>query len=257
MAGSTPEEIDAARTDLGVPEERIPRSIAIIMDGNGRWARQRDLPRPFGHRAGAKTVRQIVQACARLGIEALTLYSFSLENWSRPQEEIEALMGLYAEYLREERPTLMENNVRLRHLGRRDNLPQVVLDELDTSIEVSSQNTGMYLCLALNYGSRAEITDAVRDIARRVQAGECIPEDISEEMISTSLDTAGVPDPDLLIRTSGELRISNYLLWQISYTEFHVTECHWPDFDEDELHRAIRIYANRNRRFGGVNPSNR
>ncbi len=252
MADVTPQAVAAARRSLGVPDDRIPRSIAIIMDGNGRWARQRGLPRVAGHQQGAKNVRTIVTEAARLGLDALTLYSFSIENWSRPPEEVSALMHLYAEYLVRERETVMDHNVRLRHLGRRDGLPDIVLRELDESVRVSSANTGMFLCLALNYGSRAEVTDAVRRIARRAADGELDPDDVSPELISESLDTTGVPDPDLLIRTSGELRVSNFLLWQISYAEFYITDVYWPDFTPEELHRAIRDYAGRERRFGGL-----
>jgi len=253
MAVISPETIEAARKVLSVPDERIPRSVAIIMDGNGRWARARGLGRAAGHQAGAKVVRKIVTEAARLGLEAMTLYSFSIENWRRPREEVNALMRLYEEYLVQERPTLMENNVRLRHLGRRGGLPQSVLRELDESVRVSASNTGMYLCLALNYGSRAEITDAVRGIAARAAAGELAPGQIDESAISGALDTAGVPDPDLLIRTAGENRLSNFLLWQISYTEFFISDVHWPDFSVEELHNAIRQYAGRRRRFGGLN----
>jgi undecaprenyl diphosphate synthase len=256
MPPATPEEIASARASLGVPDERIPRSVAIIMDGNGRWARQRNFPRPVGHSEGAKAVRRIVTEAARLGLDALTLYSFSLENWSRPRDEINALMHLYAEYLVEERPTVMANNIRLRHVGRRDGLPEPVLRELDESVRVSSKNTGMWLCLALNYGSRAEILDAVRTLAKRARTGCLEPENIDEQGFSDALDSHGVPDPDLLIRTAGEMRISNFLLWQISYAEFYVTETHWPDFDEAELHKACIAYANRQRRFGGVDDSN-
>lgn len=256
MAGATAEQIAANRRALGVADEQIPRSIAIIMDGNGRWARQRNLPRPFGHREGAKVVRAIVKAAAALGLESLSLYSFSQQNWSRPPEEVDALMHLYAEYLVEERQTVMDNNVRLRHLGRRDGLPEPVLRELDESVRVSSSNTGMFLGLALNYGGREEIRDAVQRLAAQCAAGQLTPEQIDNDRISESLDTAGMPDPDLLIRTAGEMRISNYLLWQMSYTEFHVTETYWPDFSQDDLHEAILAYAARHRRFGGVDTSN-
>jgi undecaprenyl diphosphate synthase len=247
------EQTAAARAELGVDDAHIPRSIAIIMDGNGRWARQRNLPRPYGHQQGAKVVRRIVTEAARLGLDALTLYSFSLENWRRPREEVNALMHLYAEYLVGERPTVMDNNIRLRHLGRRDALPQEVLTELDESVRVSSTNTGMYLCLALNYGSRAEIIDATRRLAGQVADGQLAPDAIDEDAFSGALDSAGVPDPDLMVRTAGELRVSNFLLWQMSYAEFHVTDVYWPDFDEAELHRAIKAYATRDRRFGGLN----
>ena len=256
MADVSPEAVAEARAALGVPEGRIPRSIAIIMDGNGRWARARGLPRSAGHEAGANVVRDTVSECARLGIEALALYSFSIENWHRPPNEVNMLMHLYADYFRRERQTVMEHNIRLRHLGRRDGLPPAVLREMDESLRASAGNTGMFLCLALNYGSRAEITDAIRRIARRVAAGELRPDDVTEEVLSDHLDTRGVPDPDLLIRTSGEMRLSNYLLWQVSYAEIHVTDAYWPDFSVAELHRAIRTFAGRHRRFGGLDDSN-
>jgi undecaprenyl diphosphate synthase len=246
-----------ALADIG--RERRPRHIAIIMDGNGRWARERDLPRIAGHRAGARGVRDVVTECARLGIKALTLYSFSLENWKRPQDEITGLMSLYLEYLGKERQELLDNNIRFMQLGRRQGLPTSVLAAVDDTIAATAHCTGLTLALALNYGSRAEITDAVRAIARRVQRGELTPEQIDENTISDHLYTAGppaLPDPDLLIRTAGEMRVSNYLLWQISYAEIHVTPRYWPDFGVDDLHAAIRDYAARNRRFGAVDETN-
>jgi len=256
MADISPAAVAAARKALGVPDERICRSVAIIMDGNGRWARARNLPRPAGHEAGARVVRRIVTEAARLGLEALTLYSFSIENWSRPDEEVNALMHLYADYLVSERPTVMAHNIRLRHLGRRQGLPTSVLKELDESLRVSADNTGMFLCLALNYGSRAEITDAVRAITRRAADGELAPDAVDQTLIAAALDTAGVPDPDLVIRTAGEMRLSNFLLWQVSYAEFYSTPTFWPDFDEAEFHNAIRAYARRHRRFGGLDETN-
>lgn len=252
MADVSPEAVAAARRELGIPEKRIPRSVAIIMDGNGRWAKQRGLPRTAGHQQGAKVVRKIVTEAARLGLEALSLYSFSIENWRRPKEEIAALMHLYADYFVSERPTIMDHNVRVRHLGRRKGLPQQVLDDMDETLRLSAKNTGMYLCLALNYGSRTEIADAVRHITERAAAGEIDPADVDERTISANLDTAGVPDPDLVIRTSGELRLSNFLLWQVSYAEFHVTDAYWPDFDEQHFRQALHAYAARDRRFGGL-----
>jgi len=256
MAAVTAEETAAARAALGIPPQRLPRSVAVIMDGNGRWARARGLPRIAGHAAGAEVVRQIVTEAVRLGLEAICLYSFSMENWARPPEEVEALMDLYAEYLRRERQTMLDNSVRFRHLGRREGLPPRVLAELDTCAEQTARATGTWLCLALNYGSRAEIAEAVRRIARRVADGRLRPEQVDEEVISAALDTAGVPDPDLLIRTSGEMRLSNFLLWQISYTELYVTDAFWPDFTADHFREALRCYACRRRRFGGVNESN-
>ncbi len=241
----------------GVPAERMPRHIAIIMDGNGRWARQRGLPRFAGHRAGARVVTQVTELCSNLGIGQLTLYSFSTENWSRPAEEVAMLMDLYVEYMRDQRRLMMDNNIRFAQIGRREGLPSQVIEEMDISRDTTRNNTGMTLCLAVNYGSRSEITDAVKQLAQDVQAGKIAPDAITEQDISLRLFTAGMPDPDLLIRTAGEMRISNYLLWQISYTEFYVTPAYWPDFTEDELHKAIRDFAGRNRRFGGLDDSNR
>ena len=257
MSESPAKAADAAgpepRADL--PRELLPRCVAIIMDGNGRWARARGLPRTAGHAAGAEVVRSIVTEASKLHLEVLTLYSFSINNWCRPPEEVGALMNLYAEYLARERKTVMDNNVRLRHLGRREGLPQEVLRELDETVRVSAGNTGMELCLALNYGSREEITDAVRAIAAKAADGSLRPADITEQTVSDQLNTVGLPDPDLLIRTSGELRLSNFLLWQISYAEFYVTDVLWPDFNVAEFHKALRAYMSRSRRFGGLDES--
>jgi undecaprenyl diphosphate synthase len=240
---------------LGVAPEQLPRHIAIIMDGNGRWAKRRHSPRVRGHEQGARAVRTVVTHCARLGIEALTLYSFSTENWKRPKGEVEFLMGLYVKYLSAERETIMNNNVRFMHVGRRRELPDTVLGEMDKTIELSRDNTGLKLCLALNYGSRDEIVDAVRAIARDVQDGKLSPADVDERLISNSLCTAGLPDPDLLIRTAGERRLSNFLLWQSSYAELYISDELWPDFGPEELDAAIRDYAARERRFGDVTAS--
>ncbi len=237
---------------LGLRPEQLPRHIAIIMDGNGRWAQQRGEPRIRGHEEGAKSVRKVVTHCARLGIGALTLYSFSTENWRRPPDEVNFLMDLYVRYLMAERETIMNNNVRFLHVGRRSGLPDAVLAEMDRTVEMSRANSGLKLCLALNYGSRDEIVEAVRAIANRAVAGTVKPEEIDEPMISNALYTAGLPDPDLLIRTASERRLSNFLLWQISYAEFHVCDTAWPDFGAEELNAAITDYANRERRFGGV-----
>jgi undecaprenyl diphosphate synthase len=237
---------------LGIKPEDMPRHIAIIMDGNGRWAKKQGLPRHEGHRQGGKTAEKISQCCVDFGIESLTLYSFSIENWKRPKEEVDALMHLYAEYLTKMRPTLMEDNVRLIHLGRIAPLPDVVKTALVETIEETCANTGMVFALALNYGGRAEIIDATKEIARRHKAGELAMDDIDEQCISRHLYTAGLPDPDLLIRTANEMRVSNFLLWQISYSEFYVTETLWPDFGEADLEKAILAYAKRTRRFGSV-----
>jgi undecaprenyl diphosphate synthase len=241
---------------LGIAPDRLPRHVAIIMDGNGRWARQRGLPRFAGHRAGAKTVRTVVEECARLGLQQLTLYSFSTENWNRPAEEVSLLMDLYVEYMRSQRQLLIDNNIQFVQIGRREGLPAQVLEELQNTLDATKNNTGMTLCLAINYGSRTEITDAVRQIVQEIQSGKLSLAQVTEQAISDRLYTAGMPDPDLLIRTAGEMRVSNYLLWQISYAEFYVTETFWPEFTTDELYKALRDYAGRNRRFGGVDKSN-
>jgi undecaprenyl diphosphate synthase len=237
---------------LGLPREALPRHIAIIMDGNGRWAQQRGLPRIEGHRHAAASVREVVTHCARLGLQCLTLYSFSLENWKRPPDEVNALMALYAEYLASERQEIMDNNIRIVQIGQRERLPASVLRELDATVQASQASQGMTLCLALNYGARAEIVDAVRRLAQRVASGELRPADIDEESLSGALYTAGLPDPDLVVRTAGELRVSNFLLWQISYAELYVTPTLWPDFRAPDLYAAIREYARRVRRFGAV-----
>ena len=246
---------------LDIPPQRLPRHIAIIMDGNGRWAVRRGQKRVLGHQQGARTVRHIVTTCADLrkrmgGPDYLTLYSFSLENWKRPIDEVSFLMEMYVEYLRQERATMMENNIRYQQIGRLENLPEPVLEEMHRTIEETRHNTGLTLVLALNYGSRAEIADAVKAIARKVRDGQLDAECIDERMISDHLYTAGMPDPDLLIRTAGEMRISNYLLWQISYAELFVSDVLWPDFNEHELGRAIKSFASRNRRFGGLDQTN-
>jgi undecaprenyl diphosphate synthase len=244
-----------------IPAERFPRHIAIIMDGNGRWAVKRGLERVRGHQQGARSVRDVVTECARLrkahgGPDYLTLYSFSIENWKRPANEVTFLMQMYIEYLRSERATMMENNIRFRQIGRLDNLPDPVLDEVNETLAVTEKNDGLQLVLALNYGSRAEITDAVRAIAEKVKAGEIDPRDVTESTIAEHLYTADMPDPDLLVRTAGEMRVSNYLLWQISYAELYVSEVLWPDFGVTELHYAIREFSRRNRRFGALDHTN-
>ncbi len=235
-----------------LPRERWPRHIAIIMDGNGRWAKARGLPRAAGHREGVVSVRRVVTEAARLGLDAITLYSFSSENWKRPADEVAALMLLCCEFLRVERPTMLRENIRFRRIGRREGLPEEVLAELDATERATAHHSGLTLCLALNYGSRTEIADAARALAREVASGARSPESIDEAAVSSHLYTAGIPDPDLLVRTAGEMRISNYLLWQISYAELHVTEVLWPDFTEADLAAAILAFAGRDRRFGGL-----
>ena len=248
------EEVSAATTtSLDVPRERWPRHIAVIMDGNGRWAQKQGLPRVEGHRRGVASVRRTVEECARLSIEQLTLYCLSSENWKRPQSELDFLMHLLEQYMIEERGTIMEQNIVVRIIGRRDGIPRRVLDEMMKTIEMSSTNTGTRLCLAINYGGRGEMVDAVQRIAEEVRNGKLSPSEIDEQCLSDHLYTAGMPDPDLLVRTAGEMRISNFLLWQISYAELWVTDLCWPEFREPDLHDAIRSYATRDRRFGGLN----
>ncbi len=222
------------------------------MDGNGRWAQRQGLPRIQGHERGAATVRQMTELCSDLGIEQLTLYCLSSENWKRPADEIDFLMYLLQEYIIDQRGPIMKNNLRVRMLGRREAIPNHVLHELDTTIELSRSNTGMWLNLAINYGGRGELVDAVRAIAGKVRRETLEPEEITEETIAEHLYTAGLADPDLLVRTAGEMRVSNFLLWQISYAEIWVTERCWPEFNEETLHEAIRAYAARDRRFGGL-----
>jgi undecaprenyl diphosphate synthase len=240
------------REVLGAPPEALPRHVAIIMDGNGRWATQRGLPRVEGHRAGATAVRDTITHAARLGIECLTLYSFSHENWKRPKDEVDALMALAAYHLVAERPEIMENGIRFRQIGRRSGLPADVQRELSITEEMSRHNRGLTLCLALNYGARAEIIDAVRELARRVHERELLPEAIDENLFSSFLQTAGLPDPDLVVRTAGEMRLSNFLLWQISYAELYVTPVLWPDFRAADLCEALRSFVRRERRYGDV-----
>ena len=247
--------IKAADT-LGVSVEGIPRHIAIIMDGNGRWAQKQGKPRFYGHSKGGSVVEKIALYCVDLGIEYLTLYSFSMQNWKRPKEEIDFLMDLYSLYLEGIRETLMKNNVRLAHLGTKDRLPQKVVDTLAETMKITSQNDGMTLGLALNYGSRTEIAEGVQAIAKECLEGKLNVDDIDHDCISNHLYTAGWPDPDLLIRTSGEMRVSNYLLWQISYSEFYVTEKFWPEFEKSDLDEAVRVYAKRSRRLGDIKPGN-
>ena len=230
----------------------LPRHVAIIMDGNGRWAQRRGLARVMGHHEGSQTVRRIVTACAERKIEALTLYSFSSENWSRPADEVAALMTLLQEHLKSELPLMLKNGIRFRRLGRREGMPAEVLAMLDETERATAHGTGMVLTLALNYGARAEMVDAVRAIATKVKAGAIDPVAIDEATIDAHLGTAGLPDPDLLIRTAGQMRVSNFLLWQISYAELWVTPRCWPEFHKPDLLAALRDFAARDRRFGGL-----
>ena len=235
-----------------IPRDKYPNHIAIIMDGNGRWARQRSRPRIQGHQQGTVVAREMAEECSRLGIDQLTLYCLSSENWKRPQEELDFLMHLLQQYMINERETLMENRLVMKVIGRRDQLPESVQAEMNKTIELTANNTGTTLCLAINYGSRNEIVDAIKKIATQVQNGEKTIDEIDEALVSDQLYTAGMPDPDLLIRTAGELRVSNYLLWQISYAELWVTQKYWPEFTNLDLHQSIVDYANRERRFGGL-----
>lgn len=226
----------------------IPRHIAIIMDGNGRWAAERGKERSYGHQAGVETVRRITAECTKLGVEYLTLYTFSTENWNRPSQEVAALMGLVLSSLEDE--IFMKNNVRFRVIGDMARLPKEVQAKLEETMEHTANNNAMTMVVALSYSSRWEITDTMRRLAEEVKNGLLRPEDITEESISQRLGTAFMPDPDLLIRTGGELRISNYLLWQIAYTELYFCDTYWPDFNEEDLHKAIASYQRRQRRFG-------
>jgi undecaprenyl diphosphate synthase len=241
------EQVDA----LG--PERLPRHVAVVMDGNGRWAAGQGKPRNFGHARGAEAVLPIVRECARLNMAALTMYALSSENLlRRPAEEVGALMELYELHLREERQEMVDGNIRFIHVGRREGVAPAVLRELDQTIEATRGNDGLRLCLALNYGSRQEIAEAARALAREAAVGSLDPEAVDEQAVAGRLYTADVPDPDLLIRTAGEMRLSNFLLWQLSYAEIWVTPTLWPDFDPAELHRGLLQYAGRTRRFGAV-----
>tara|TARA_R110002072_G_scaffold42064_22_gene119234 strand:- start:134433 stop:135269 length:837 start_codon:yes stop_codon:yes gene_type:complete len=231
---------------------KIPRHVAVIMDGNGRWAEERGFPRIFGHKNGTASVRTSIETCAKIGIEALTLYSFSSENWSRPDDEIKALMELCIAYCDGEREHFVRHNICVRIIGRRTGLPGEVVGALDRLETATKECTGLTLCLAINYGSRDEIVDAVRSIAERVASGELSSDAIDHGVIDDALYTRGIPDPDLLIRTGGDFRISNYLLWQISYAELYVVDQYWPDFDEQSWLTAVRAFAARKRRFGGL-----
>ena len=252
LAALTPGDRDW-RLAQEIDPERLPAHIAVIMDGNGRWARQRNFPRIMGHRAGVDAVRAVVETCAQLRIEALTLYAFSIENWKRPRPEVEALWRLLQHYLRRELSNLLKNDVRLIAIGRIDLLPDAVRSELQSVMEKTAHNRGLRLNLAINYGGRAEIVDAVNAIIERARAhGTLNSLVINEEELSSHLYTAGLRDPDLLIRTSGEMRVSNFLLWQIAYAELYVTDTLWPDFKRAELLAAILDYQSRERRFGNV-----
>jgi undecaprenyl diphosphate synthase len=237
---------------LGLRPEQLPRHVAIIMDGNGRWAQERGQPRIFGHRQGIRSVRSVVEEGCRIGLDQLTLYCLSVENWKRPPRELKFLLRLLRHFLVVELEELMGQKVRLTMIGRRQGLPTDVLRELDRAIETTAENPGMTLCLAINYGGRTEIADAARKLAGDVRDGRLDPDSVDEATFAGYLSTAGMPDPDLLIRTAGEMRLSNYLLWQVSYAELWVTSTLWPDFRGDDLLEACVAYSGRRRKFGGL-----
>jgi undecaprenyl diphosphate synthase len=245
--------VSAQTTHLS-PEAKasLPRHVAIIMDGNGRWARQKHLPRIEGHRAGAESARIVIRTAGELGIKYLTLYAFSVENWNRPKDEVDALMKYLVHYLKSETPELNKNNVRLEIIGQTYRLPEAVQEHLKKSLATLSKNNGLTLIMALSYGGRTEIVEAARSIAQQVKLGELDPADINEQVFAQHLYTRNIPDPDLLIRTSGEMRISNFLLWQISYAELLVTPTLWPDFRKPQFYAALEEYNRRHRRFGGL-----
>ncbi|MHB8753969.1 MAG: isoprenyl transferase [Candidatus Acidiferrales bacterium] len=254
----TPTELlkSTSRAEAALLEQidlkRLPRHVAIIMDGNGRWAQRRHLPRIAGHRAGVRTAREVIEACARLKVPALTLYAFSLENWRRPKAEIDFLMRLLQEYLKKELPSIHRNNIRLLVIGRAAQLPEAVQKDIEKGMRLTAQNTGMKLIVALNYGGRAELVDAFNSILDRVRLNGLAAFQADEETISDHLYTAGLPDPDLLIRTSGEMRVSNFLLWQIAYAELYITDALWPDFSRERLLEALLNFQQRERRYGGL-----
>lgn len=235
-----------AQTKLNIEPAKIPRHVAIIMDGNGRWAKQRGLPRLAGHRQGVENLRQIIKACVEFGIQYLTVYAFSTENWGRPQDELRGLKQIFNDAFSNELEELIKNGVRILHIGQRDEIGSDLLQKIDRAVEISKTNNKLILTVALNYGSRNEIMQAVRKIV----ASGILPEEVTEQIISDSLFTAGTPDPDLVIRTSGEQRLSNFLLWQSAYSEWVFPEAYWPDYNREELIKSLEEYAKRDRRFG-------
>ncbi len=237
--------------------ERLPRHVAVIMDGNGRWAKRRGMPRIMGHRRGVDTLKDLLRCCRDWGIEALTAYAFSTENWGRPTEEVEFLMLLFERVLRRELKEMMEEDIRIRFVGNLSVLPPSLQTEINKSVEATQNNQGIQFTIATNYGGRQEIVNACKLIAEKIQSGQLQPNDIDESLFERHLYTAGLCDPDLLIRTSGEMRVSNFLLWQVAYSEIYVTETFWPDFDRTEFHRALSSYQQRERRFGKVSPTPR
>ena len=237
---------------IKMEERKVPRHVAIILDGNGRWAKKRMLPRNAGHAAGSKNVEKICAAAWDMGIEYVTMYAFSTENWSRPKEEVDALMKLLHSYLKDCLKTSKKNNMQVRVIGDISKLDKDLQERIIELERVSAENTGLHFQVALNYGSRDEIKRSIISIANEVKEGSLLPEDITEDIISSHLDTSGIPDPDLMIRTSGEQRLSNYLLWQLAYAEFYFTDVLWPDFSKKDLQKAVEFYQSRDRRFGGV-----
>ncbi len=234
--------------------DRLPRHVAVIMDGNGRWAKRRGMPRIMGHRRGVDTLKDLLRCCRDWGVEALTAYAFSTENWGRPTEEVEFLMLLFERVLRRELKEMMEEDIRIRFVGNLSVLPRSLQTEINKSVEATQHNQGIQFTIATNYGGRQEIVNACKLIAEKIQSGQLQPNDIDESLFERHLYTAGLCDPDLLIRTSGEMRVSNFLLWQVAYSEIYVTETFWPDFDRTEFHRALSSYQQRERRFGKVSP---
>lgn len=239
-------------TNIDLTGLKIPEHVAIIMDGNGRWAKERHRPRTFGHAQGAKVLEQTLEDCDDIGIKYLTVYAFSTENWSRPLQEIQVIMKLFREYLISAVDKCNRNNVRCMVIGERSRLSPDIIDSINNLENATRNNTGITFIVAINYGGRDDITRAARKIAAQAAAGEIVPDDITEDLISSALDTRGIPDPDLLIRTSGEQRLSNFLMWQLAYTEFYFADVHWPDFNKAELIKAIEKYSARDRRYGGV-----
>ncbi|MGL4875517.1 MAG: isoprenyl transferase [Clostridium sp.] len=246
------EKIKGTEDDINIDMENIPKHIAIIMDGNGRWAKKRKLPRTMGHKAGVETIRRILKEADRLGIKYMTLYAFSTENWKRPKEEVGALMKLLVQYLRQEINELHKNGVRINVLGDISMLPKECVEEIEKSSEKTKDNTGITMNIALNYGGRNEIVRGIKEIAKEIQSGKIEISDINEDMFENYLYTKGIPDPDIIIRPSGEQRLSNFLLWQCAYSEFWYSNICWPDFKEKNLHQAIYDFQGRDRRFGGV-----
>ena len=252
ITGKTQTAEDAAQQEALCRSGPVPRHIAIIMDGNGRWARERGEPRVVGHYEGVESVRDITEACAQIGVKYLTLYTFSTENWQRPAGEVNALMTLLLRTIRRERKTLNDNNIRLQAIGEVSKLPRKARRELQETLEATAGNTRMTLVLALSYSGRWELVEAMRALARRAQEGTLDPEAIDEALVAQTLDSAGIPDPDLLIRTGGEYRVSNFLLWQLAYTEMVITDRYWPAFRREQLYEAIKAFQHRDRRFGRI-----